>query len=83
MASSHLRATRLSAVSADDLISEIDRVSRSIVECIQLGESVLGRLGESDHMPLGLHNNMVTYSNLFRVPRRDLHTSDLAQPNRD
>ena len=57
------RAMRRLIISNTDIISGIDRITRSIAECIQLGESVLGRLGDSASVPYGLRNNSAVYSN--------------------
>ena len=51
------RATRRPVICNNDLISEIDRVTRSIAEGIQLGESVLGHPDDSAIVPHGLRNN--------------------------
>ena len=56
------RATRRPVISNTDLISGIDRVTKSLAECIQLGESVLGRPGDSAIVPYGLCNNSAVYS---------------------
>ena len=51
------RATRRPVISNTDLISEIERATISIAECIQLGESVLGHPDDSAIVPHGLRNN--------------------------
>jgi len=56
------RMIHRSAISSDDLISQIDRVGHSIAKCIQLGENALRRPGDSGSMPFGLHNNSAVYS---------------------
>ena len=48
------RVTRRPAKSADDLIFQIDRVGRSIAECIRLGEFVLHHQDDPDRVPRGL-----------------------------
>ena len=73
------RATRRPAISNSDLISGIDRVTRSIVECIQLDESVLGRPGHSAIVPHGLRNNSAVYSDKVRVLIGNLHITELYQ----
>jgi len=50
------------ARSADDLLSQIDRVGRSIAECIQLGEYVLCHHDDPDRVLYGLCNAAVTDS---------------------
>jgi hypothetical protein len=61
------RATCRPARSADDLISQIDRVGRSIAECIQLSEHALQHRNDSDRVPFGLRNAAITYSDQIRV----------------
>ena len=61
------KATRRPVIANTDLISGIDRVTRSIAECIQLGESVLGRPADSAIMPHALRNNSAVYSDHVRV----------------
>ena len=56
------RATRRPVISNTDLISGIDRVTRSIAECIQLGKNMLGRPSDSATIPHGLRNNSAVYS---------------------
>jgi len=58
----HPRATRRPVICNNDLISGIDRVTKSLAECIQLGETMLGRPGGSAVLPYGLHNNSAAYS---------------------
>jgi hypothetical protein len=50
------RATRRPARPIDDLISQIDRVSRSIAKCIQLGENALRHRNDPDRVPFELRN---------------------------
>ena len=57
------RAMRRPVICNNDLISGIDRVTKSLAECIQLGETVLGRLGGSSVLPYGQRNNSAVYSN--------------------
>jgi len=61
MATSRPRVARRPAVSVDNLFSLIDRVSRSIAECIQLGEDALLHRNNPDCIPYGLRNNAATY----------------------
>ena len=56
------RMTRRPPRSADDLISQIDRVGRSIAECIRLGEDALHHHDDPDRIPFGLRNAATTYS---------------------
>ena len=60
-------ATRCSVITNTDLISGIDRVTRSIAECIQLGESVLGGPSDLAPAPHGLRNSSAVYSDQVRV----------------
>ena len=76
-------ATRHPAGFVDDLISQIDRVGRSIAECIQLGEHALRHHNDPDQVPFGLRNAATTYSDQIRVRLSDSATlcqirSDLA-----
>ena len=75
--------THRPVITADNLISGIDRVTRFITECIQLGETVLGRLGDSASMPYSHRNNSATYSDQVRVQKGNLCISDLIQPDPD
>ena len=68
------KATRRPAGSADDLISQIDRVGRSIAECIQLGEYVLRYCDNPDRVLFGLRNAATTYSDQIRVRLSDSAT---------
>ena len=52
----------LPVICNNDLISGIDRVTKSLAECIQLGKTVLGRPGGSAILPHGLRNNTAVYS---------------------
>ena len=61
------RVTRRLARSANDLISQIDRVGRSIAECVRLGEDTLLHHDDPGQIPLGLRNTAVTYSDQIRV----------------
>jgi len=61
------RVPRHPAGSADDLLSQIDRVGRSIAECIQLGEYVLRHHDDPDWVLYGLRNTAMTYSDQIRV----------------
>ena len=61
------RVTRRPARSADDIISQIDRVGRSIAECVRLGEDTLLHHDDPGQIPLGLRNTAVTYSDQIRV----------------
>ena len=70
---------RRPVISNTDLISGIDRITRSIVECLQLGESVLGRPGDSAIVPYGLHNNSAVYSDQVRVCMGNLRITELDQ----
>ena len=63
------RTTRRPARSADDLISQIDLVSRSIAGCIRLGEDALHHHDDPDRIPFGLRNAAATYSDHIRVRR--------------
>ena len=58
----HPRVTHRLAISNDDLISEIDCVTRSITECIQLSENVLGHPGDAASAIYSLRNNSAVYS---------------------
>ena len=53
---------RRPVISNTDLIYRIDRVTKSLAECIQLGESVPGHSGDPAVLPYGLHNNSAVYS---------------------
>ena len=66
------RATRRPVISNKDLISGIDRVTRSITECIQLGENALGRPGNSALVLYGLRSNSAAYSDQVRVKMENL-----------
>ena len=68
-------------ISNTDLISGIDRVTRSIAECIQLGESVLGRPGDSAIAHHGLRNNSAMYSDQVQVCMGNLRITELDQSN--
>ena len=50
------------ARSANDLISQIDRVGRSIAECARLGEDTLRHCNDPDWIPFGLLNAATMYS---------------------
>ena len=65
------RTTRRPDRSADDLISQIDRVSRSIAECIRLDEDALRHRDDPDRVPFGLRNAATTYSDQIRVRLSD------------
>ena len=65
------RATCRPAGSVDDLISQIDRVGKSIAECIQLGEYALRQCYDTDRVPFGLRNAATTYSDQIRVRLSD------------
>ena len=71
------RATRQPVICKNDLISGIDHVTKSLAECIQLGESVLGHLGDFAVIPYGLCNNSVAYSDQIRVRMGNLHITEL------
>ena len=71
------RATRRPVISNTDLISGIDRVTKSLAECIQLGETVLGRPGGSAVLPRGLRNNSAVYSDQIRVHMGNLRITEL------
>ena len=60
------RMTRRPARSADNLISQIYLVSRSIAECIRLGENALHHHDDPDRIPFGLRNAAATYSDQIR-----------------
>jgi len=77
----HPRATRRPIISNTDLISETDRVTKSIAECIQLGESVLGRPGDSASTPYRLRNNSAVYSDQVRVRMGNLRITELDPSN--
>ena len=77
------RTTRRPAVSSDNLISQIDRVSCSIAECIQLGENALRCPGDTGCMPFGLRNNSEVYSDLLQVPRKNPPAPDLTRSDSD
>ena len=47
---------RRPAASVDDLISQIDRVSRSVADYIRLGEDMLRHRHDPDRIPFGLRN---------------------------
>ena len=68
------RTTCRLARSADDLISQIDLVDRSIAECIRLGEDALHHHDDSDRIPFGLRDAAATYSDQIRVRLPDLAT---------
>ena len=77
------RTTRRPARPADDLIFQIDRVSRSIAECIRLGKDTLRHHNDPDWISFGLRNAATTYSDQIRVRLPDPATfgqirSDLA-----
>jgi len=61
------KTIRRNAASADDLISQIDRVSRSITECIRLSEDTLRHRNDPDRFPFRLRNATTTYSDQIRV----------------
>ena len=65
---------RRPVASADDLISQIDLVGRSITECIRLGEDTLRHHNDPDRVPFGLHNAATTYSDQIRVRFSDPDT---------
>ena len=79
----HPRATRRLVIFNNDLISGIDRVTKSLAECIQLGETVLGRPGGSAVLPYGLRNNSAVYSDQIRVHMGNLRITELDQPDSD
>ena len=66
--------THRPARSANDLISQIDRVGRSIAECVRLGEDTLQHRNDSDRIPFGLRDAAATYSDQIRVRLPDLAT---------
>ena len=68
------RTTCRPAASADDLISQIDRVSKSIIECIRLGEDTLRHRDDPARVPFGLRNAATTYSDQIRVRLPDSAT---------
>ena len=70
---------RRPVISNTDLISGIDHVTKSLAECIQLGESVLGRSGDPAVLPYGLHNNSAVYSDQIRVRMGNLRIKELDQ----
>jgi len=61
------RTTHRPIRSADDLISQIDRVGRSIAECVRLGEDTLLHHDDPGRIPLGLRNTAAMYSDQIRV----------------
>ena len=65
------RTTRHPIRSADDLISQIDRVGRSIAECVRLGEDALRHRNDPDRVPFGLRNAATTYSDQIRMQLSD------------
>ena len=71
----HPGVTRCPAGSADDLFSQIDRVGRSIAECIQLGECALRNRDDLDWVLYGLCNTATTYSDQIRVLLSDPSTT--------
>jgi hypothetical protein len=73
------RATRRPVISNTDLISGIDRVTKSLAECIQLGESVLGHSCDPAVLTYGLHNNSSVYSDQIRVRMGNLRIKELDQ----
>ena len=70
-------AMRCSVITNTDLIFGIDRVTRSIAECIQLGESVLGRPGDSAIIPYRLRNSPALYSDQVRARMGNLRITEL------
>ena len=73
------KATRRPVIANTDLISGIDRVTKSLAECIQLSESVLGRPGDSAIVPHGLCNNSAVYSDQVRVCMGNRRITELDQ----
>ena len=73
------RATCHPVISNIDLISRIDRITRSITEYIQPSESVMGLPGDSASTPYGLRNNSAVYSDQVRVPMGNLRITELDQ----
>jgi hypothetical protein len=68
LAQSRIKVTYHPIISADDIISGMDHVSRSIAKCIKLTEAALRRLNDSARrFPHGLSNNSVVYSDQIRV----------------
>jgi len=67
----------------NDLISEIDRVTKSLAERFQLGETVLGRPSSSAVLPNGLRNNSAAYSDQIRVRMGNLLITELDQSDSD
>ena len=66
-------------ISNTDIISGIDHITRSIAECIQLGESVLGRSDDSAVVPYELRNNSAVYSDQVRVCMGNLRITEQDQ----
>ena len=73
------RAMRWPVICNNDLISGIDRVTKSLAECIQLGEIVLGRPGGSAVLPYGLCNNSAACLDQIRVRMGNLRITELDQ----
>jgi hypothetical protein len=73
------RATRRPVIPNTDLISGIDRVTKSLAECFQLGESMLGHPSDSAVVPYGLRNNYAFYSDQVRVRMGNLRITELDQ----
>ena len=71
------RTTRWPVICNNDLIFRIDCVTKSLAECIQLGETVLGCPGGSAVLPRGLCNNSIVYSDQIRVRMGNLHITEL------
>ena len=65
---------RRPARSANDHISQIDRVGRSIAECIRLGEDALRHRNNPDRVPFRLRNAATTYLDQIRVQLSDPST---------
>jgi hypothetical protein len=76
--------TRHPPINIDDIISGVDRVARSIVECLELVETALHHpCGSAYRIPFGLRNNITIYSDQIRVSMENLHISNLVQPTVD
>ena len=77
------RATHRPIICNNDLISGIDRITKSLAEYIQLGETVLGRPGGSAVLPYGLRNNAAACSDQIRVRMGNLRIIELDQSDSD
>ena len=74
MAATPSRTTRRPDTPAGDLISQIDLVSRSIAECVRLGEDSFRHHNDPDRVPFGLRNATTMYSDQIQVQLSDSAT---------